>query len=263
MVLHEYNLDWYVQKLKRGERFGLGMYGDGEWQAIFRHALKMKRFTQNCEATVYDDKLCEEMAESLKYGGRNFLFSAPDTFKVVPEYFQYEAMADASAHIMGCDGIEYVEKNVWNKEMKEGGLWPLIEQLRKMPVYFIGNAYLRGLTFLKYKKFFEIGYPNCYLDGSFQKAKDDVVEFGKPGVYLIAAGIPAALMAQHIHKNVADATVIDTGSIWDGFVGIGGQRSFRHELYQDEAAWQAWAHKNIKDDTAWDFKFPGQLVPQP
>ena len=33
---------------------------------------------------------------------------------------------------------------------------------------------------------------------------------------------------------------IDMGSTWDSFVGIGGQRAWRGQLYSDPRKYQAW-----------------------
>ena len=245
MILIDHELDWYINKLKNGEYFSMGMYGDGEWQAIFNNVFKTT-YKRNCEHTEYTPELCSLMAQSLKYRSDNFYFSAPDTFKKVPEYFEYERMADIVLKRLNAN-IEFVEKNVWNKAMCEAKLAPLIRQLRKMDVYIVSNKALRKLDFLNYKGFYEIGYPNCFLDGTLKHAGDEILKDKKPGVYIIAAGIPATLLAQRLHNRISRSFFIDMGSIWDTFVGIGGQRATRAYLYSHPEEYAKWKEDNLKD----------------
>ena len=131
--------------------------------------------------------------------------------------------------------------------MCDAELNPLIMQLRKMNVVVISNKALRKLDFLKYDKFIEIGYPNCYLDGSLQKAYVEAIDYGKPAVYILACGIPAILLAQWLHGKIENSWFIDMGSIWDTFVGIGAQRPTRAYLYSHPEEYKEWLAKNLKN----------------
>ncbi len=244
MKLLEHPMDWYLEKLRNNEYFSMGMYGDGEWQAIFNASLQ-GGFDKNCEGTIYDTKLCQEMLESLKFKSANFYFSTPITFKKVPEFYKYETWIDETLKRLEVD-IEFVEKNVWNEEMKAGRLGPLIKELKKKKICIISNEALRGLTFLNYDKFIEIGYPNCYLDGTLDKAYTEAVKTDCE-VYIIAAGIPATLLVQRLHESLKNSFILDLGSIWDGFVGIGAQRSFRANLYANPELYKEWRAKNLYD----------------
>jgi hypothetical protein len=245
MKINNLPLSWYVDKLNNDEPFSLGHYGDGEWQAIFRRTIGCG-YTKNCEGTLYGDELSDQMAESLKYNHPNFYFASPNTFKKVPEYFVYEVMADKVMKDMGVD-IEFVEKNIWNEAMYKAELYPLIKALRNKNLCIIGNKNLRLLTFLGYDNFIEIGYPNCFTDGTLAKAYNQAVRYGQRGVFLVAAGIPATLLVQKLHSVLHDSWVIDMGSIWDGFVGIGGQRPTRREFYKHPETWKEWRDKNLQE----------------
>lgn len=238
-------MEWYLEKLRNNDYFAMGMYGDGELQCIFNASLN-GNFDKNCEGTIYDKKLSEEMLESLKYDKPGFLFSAANTFIQHPDFLQYGKWMDETLDKLGVQ-IEFVEKNVWNEEMKRANLAPLIRELRKKKVCIISNENLRALTFLNYDKFIEIGYPNCYLDGTLAKAGDEAIKYGQEAVYIIAAGIPATLLAQRLHTALPKAFILDLGSIWDGFCGIGAQRSFRANLYANPDQYKVWREANLKD----------------
>ena len=254
MILHNHPIEWYLQKIRAGEHFSLGMYGDGEWQCIF-NAFGAK-FTQNAEKTDYTPQLTQRMLDSLRFSPNPdkppFYFAAPDTFKTNAQYFTYEKQIDV---ILGRLNrrIEFVEKNVWHREMCEGNLYPVIKELRSHNLVIVSNKMLRGLDFLKYDKFVEVGYPNAFQD--MQRAVKECLEYGKAGIYIFACGIPAALFVQALHGKIKDSWFLDLGSIWDGFVGIGGQRATRREFYLHPEDWLKWVNKNLAGGTVpWEIK---------
>lgn len=235
MIVRNEPLSFYIDKLKNGEYFSQGMYGDGEWIAIF----KSRVGGENAEHTKYTPELCNALRTSLTFKEQNFLFSTPAGLKDRRASGIGEQVIDACLKEVGVE-IEFYEKDMWDKEMKSGGLVDFINQLRKMNVVVIGNQALSKLDFLRYDKFIEISYPNCYLDGSLTKAVEECLAYGKPGVYLFSAGLPAVLAVQQLHGKIPNSFFIDCGSIWDTFVGIGAQRGFRSELYADEEKYNAW-----------------------
>ena len=233
MIVRNEPLSFYVDKLKNGEYFSQGMYGDGEWIGIFHERVGR----ENAEHTIYSKELCDELEKSLEFKADNFFFSSPKVLDT-NEVFGPNKI-DNFLKSKGLE-IEFYEKDMWDKEMKSGGLVGFINQLRKMNVVVVGNKALSKLDFLMYDKFIEISYPNCYLDGTLERAVEECLSYGKPAVYLFSAGLPAALAVQQLHGRIPNSFFIDVGSIWDTFVGIGAQRGFRSELYADEEKYNAW-----------------------
>ena len=128
--------------------------------------------------------------------------------------------------------MEFYEKEVWDLAMKACELQEFWKSLKN--VVFIGNKYHRGLTFLNYEHFIEIGFPNCYTDGSWERAYEEAMAHGKPGIYLVSGGLSTALLIQRLHGKIPNSCFLDLGSIWDVFVGIGAQRGFRNYMYEDK-----------------------------
>src|SRR3990167_1606830 len=111
--------------------------------------------------------------------------------------------------------------------------------------YSVRHKYLRALNFFSYNHFIEIGYPNCYNDGTFNKAYDAAIAYGKPSVYLISCGLSAALLVQKLHGKIPDSWFIDCGSIWDIYCGIGAQRGSRNELYSNKEKLKEFLYKTL------------------
>lgn len=234
MIVHNKPLEWYVEKLKKKDYFSQGMFGDGEWIAMFGKQLGR----HNAEGTEYTADIQNILNETMLNAPPNFLLSVP------------AGLADQHASGIGqgridthMPGKEFYEKDMWDVHAREGTLGPFIKQLQGMKTCIISNKALRGLTFLNYDHFIEIGYPNCR-----SQIPRVLVQSQGPGddcVYLISAGLPAAYIARLLHRRYPRSFALDLGSIWDAYVGIGAQRGWRGELYADPEAYADWLSKAI------------------
>ena len=230
MIIHEYPLSWYVDKLNRMEYFSLGRYGDGAWIAMRGKS----NGEVNAEGGVFTPELAQALLELLlKYKARNYFFSTPAVMNH-PDLECLKRFAKRTAknrEFLDCDGP-------WDRESRTGGLVPFIRQLQGMKTCIISNWNHRRLTFLNYAHFIEIGFPNCFhqIDSVIKQ----VSKVGGGCVYLVSAGQPAPLMTQRIHAMFPDVFALDVGSVWDAFLGIGGQRGWRAELYADPDKYAAW-----------------------
>lgn len=240
MVVHDKPIEFYVNKLKNNEYFSIGMYGDGEWIAIFKERIGKT----NAEGTIYTKELCDALEQSMYFQSENFYFSTPAGLKNAQHTGIGEKKLDNWLSARNLN-IEFLEKDSWNDWAREAKLYHFIQQLRQMNVCIISNKALRGLNFLGYDHFIEISYPNCFIDGSLENAYNEAIKYGKSGVYLIAAGLPAALLVQRLHNQIPNSWFLDLGSTWDGFVKIGAQRGWRQELYKDKERWLRWFDKNL------------------
>lgn len=237
MIVHDYPINWYIDKLQRGEYFSMGMYGDGEWLGIFHDRIGGK----NAEETLYTQELCDELEASLVFDGGEipFLFA---TGKGLEHHSVLGNKIDEYLESKGLN-IEFVEKDMWDREVREMRFAPFIKQLRQMNVVIVSNKALRELDFLLYDHFMEVGYPNCHED--VDRAVQECVVYGKPSVFLVCMGLPGALFVQKLHGKVPQSFILELGSVWDIFVGIGAQRGWRQELYANPAAWEAHKQANL------------------
>jgi hypothetical protein len=235
MIVHNRPIEWYVDKLKNREYFSQGMYGDAEWLCIFHTHIG----GVNAENTVYTQELCDALEKSISYKSDTFLFS-------VPAILGHPSVG-MSDKIDKITQIEFVEKDMWDVESRLGGLVEFIKQLKTMRTCIISNKVLRELSFLDCHNFIEVSYPNCFDE--LESVMERVSLVGDDCVYLISAGLPAAIIAQQIHSKYTRIFALDLGSIWDAFVGIGSQRGWRGELYASKTKHREW--KNLYREI-WD-----------
>src|SRR3990167_8086162 len=135
MTIHDKLLGWYVDKINNNEYFSQGMYGDGEWIAIFKERVGKV----NAENTIYDEKLCDELRKSLKFRSSNFYFSTSSGLKNAQWTGIGEKRIDNCLMELGISDIEFYEKDIWDKEVREMRFKPLIDALKKHRICIISN----------------------------------------------------------------------------------------------------------------------------
>jgi hypothetical protein len=248
--MHERTIGYYVDRLRAGERFAMAGYSDAEWYCILRYCLGKKTGLGQILDGTTGDKLLKVL--QLRADDSNFLFAMPKCLWTMKDC-KNAGIGDLIEGLLtnyGLDITFYERDMVTDSLASTAGLFPFIDQLKQMDVVVIGNRKLRGLDFLNYKHFVEITSPNLHLqtDG-IQNAVDDAKSYGKPAVYLVSAGVSAALIISELWGQISDSFFIDCGSIWDAFVGIGGQRAWRGRLLNNPSDLAAWKRANIHGKT--------------
>lgn len=233
-------ISWYIERLQNNQPFSLVHFGDGEWTAVFKNdGHEVGRFErENAEGTIYTEPLCDELARTLEYKADNFFVATPDDLK----YIGMAGQVDDYLKKRGME-IEFHEKDVWNKASVEGELGPFIKELRNHRVCVISNEAMRGLYFLNYNEFTEINYPNAYIH------IDTIIDstgYRGSNVYIVAAGLAGPCIVRRLHEQIGEnGFIIEIGSIFDGFVGMGGQRGSRSEMYANPRKLMEWRRKNL------------------
>jgi len=227
--------------MREGRHFSIAGYSDAEWHCVTG--------TREGETTGFGQVL------SMHYGQRLLdvllrrrvdLVGQRGKFNIaVPRcLFELPWFSDGQLDwFLGSQGLrlEALERDMLTDDLaRAGDLYPFIKQLRSMPVVVIGNEALDGrLPFENH--FIGVSSPNLHLEpGGIERAVARAKKWGKPGVYLVSAGLSAAVIIDKLHDEIPDSWFIDCGSIWDTFAGIGGQREWRAELYADPAKLAAW-----------------------
>lgn len=243
MKIHRMPMSWYVDRLKVGDRFSFVGYSDAEWYSMMQ--LRLNTTTglgQHIDAT-HGKRLLRVMRE--RQCDRTWLFAVPSCLSKLPLFEKYPIDTFLEAQDIRIEGYE--RDMVLDDLAKNAGLYPFIRQLQAMDTVVIGPRELEGLAFLDYKQHFPIASPNLHMEPfGIQEVVGRVLRSRvKDAVYLVSAGVSAAVIIDRLCTAGIRATFMDCGSIWDAFVGIGGQREWRAELYADPAKLEAWKHTNL------------------
>lgn len=228
--------------------FSLVGYSDAEWYCVLGKRINERTGLGQIIDANHGKKLCEILERRQKC--ENFLFAVPRCLGQLPEFDTYDI--EDFLEKKGIE-LEAYERDMVTDDLAEAaGLYPFIREIqsRKNKVVVIGNKHLRKTShFLGYNHFIEIESPNLHkTSNGVDNAVRDAIRRGIQGLYLVSAGVSAAVIIDKLHDEIPKSWFIDCGSIWDAFVGIGGQREWRAKLYKDPVALAAWKWRNTHRD---------------
>jgi hypothetical protein len=235
-----------INLFSQGERKAIIGYGDAEWCSL----LDINLGTTTGLGQILDGVVGERLAEILilrKYD-TNFLISPP----VCMWQYDYGLYGTITEGIENFRETYNIRQTWYDRDLltdaaaKKGELFPLISWLQNKSLVIIGNEALENLDFLSPQKFIPVPSPNCHLDPqAIKKAINQAIEEPHPDIFLVSAGISSCLLIDELYDLCPTSSFIDCGSIWDAFVGIGGQRGWRGELYKNPQALETWKRKNL------------------
>lgn len=243
MLIHEHPIQWYIDKMIHGETFCFPGYSDAEFFSMM--GIRLNNLTGLGQVIHYatGQKLLDVMQR--RQASKDWLFAIPKCLWDLPQLTPPATTIDTylKKHKVKIEGYE--RDMVLDDLARDAGLFPLIQQLQDMDTVVIGNQWLSGLKFLDSKQFIPIPSPNLHMEiFGLEKVVQAAMERPRRDcVYLISAGVSAPLIIDRLYDLIPDSWFIDCGSIWDAFVGIGGQRTWRANLYANPVAHQKWKEK--------------------
>lgn len=248
MTIHERTMQWYIERMKVDDHFSFVGYSDAEWFCMFG--------LREGERTGFGQTISKEHGERLRdvmirrQGDPKFLFAIPKILWTLPVFDRDMIGKYLKHHHLKIEGYE--RDMVLDDLAAAGGLYPFIEQLRKMSVTMIGNDLLMHphvYRAVRWKRFIPITSPDHHMlqvgeKTGIEETVEQVLRDPIPGVYCVSAGVSAAVIIDKLYDRIPNSWFLDCGSIWDAFAGIGGQRQWRADLYQKPEELERWKVKN-------------------
>ncbi len=243
-MIHEYPIDFYIDKLKRQEYFCLPGYSDAEFYSMMGIRIGSKTGLGQILSKEHGVKLLDVMKR--RQNDPRWLFAIPKCLWDLPYFSKPYLTIDKYLERNRLDIEAYERDMILDDLAKNAGLHPFIKQLQQMDTVLIGpKEFSDGcLSFLNFKFNYEIPTPNLHMNSEYLEWVT-TRNVGKWKTILVSAGVSAPIIIDRMYETYPDNFYIDCGSIWDAFVGIGGQRQWRADLYQNPKALQAWKRKNI------------------
>lgn len=218
-------LEFFVDALHTGFPFTFSRWGDGEWHGILGTDLR-----ENCDGHPYTLDLCADLREVLDnqkpyYHGlmQNAIDEHGD--KVEKYLFEHQVL------------IPWYTGDTFVKAHLDGELLPLIRELKRRTILYVGPKHLRAISekIFPTKWYLEIPRYNAYsMKWEIMHALDSLIELSHPDVVAISAGFLSKILIDNLWDQADNEfTVIDFGSLWDGYVGT-ISRKWHKTKRQDE-----------------------------
>lgn len=247
MNILEKDILYYVSRLKNRQYFAFPGYSDAEWYCMMGLRAGGTTGLGQTISVKHGSKLTDVMKR--RYLDKNWLFAVPKVLPTLPLFTEYPIDTFLKENGFPDDITFYERDMVLDDLAKNAGLYPLIKQLQKMDSILIGPTDLKELEFLDYKRHVVIESPNLHMStNGISNAVEEVVRKSNiPNgiVCLVSAGVSAPVIIDRLYSLNPSAFYIDCGSIWDAFVGIGGQREWRARLYRSPEKLKQWRDKNL------------------
>lgn len=229
MKILEKEIDWYIDQMD--EPFSFPGYSDAEMFCLVGERVGSR--------TGYGQKLATDandlLLETLRKPGRMW----PAFPKIMLSFPQGPRVRN---YVASLGDISFYERDMVTDDLasQPGGLKPLIAKLRAMKVGLVGHPGLKELDVFDFE-FFPTEPNDFHLNREGMKKVVEDIKKSDCDIYLFSCGISAACMIGQVHGQ---AVMFDCGSMWDAYVGIGGQREWRAKLYADEDLLANWKQKN-------------------
>lgn len=244
-------LEWYIDKLQRGEPFTSLLYGDGEFTAMSGEVTG-RAYTNYRE--VVTQQLVEELRASLTEPGDDII-RGTDLFLAYPETYHGNDQESVKAvnrrmrALMTDEQIaKLVDGTVWDVAVREGKLGPLLKVIREQfkRTVLAANANLLRKTHHWFRVVMDVPERNaCSELDDLEYAFANRLAW-EPQVIVLCMGLGAIPLAMRLRKRFPEAAILDLGSTFDVFARIGAERGWRRELYEDEAKWRACVEANLE-----------------
>lgn len=263
--IHEKPITWYCDRLYNGDWFAQVGYSDAEWCCILGLREGEKTGLGQVLTSEHGKRLLDVLQR--RHKDPRWLFAVPKCLFDMSRSIFSDGCID---WFLGQQGItvEGYERDMITDDLaRTAGLYPLVNQLREMErwsghrqslggrpmsIGMIGPGYLSKLSEMNLfpiRHFVEIETPNLHLSPhGIEDAVHQVIHYGSrtTHVWLVSAGVSAAVIIDRLYDRLpAGSYFMDCGSIWDAFVGAGGQREWRAELYADPVKLADWIRRNI------------------
>lgn len=201
--IYSLTIETFVEKVKQ-PGFSFARYGDGTFMSL------MGKIGYNCDGAQVSPHQAAEIRASILDDG--ILHGIGDwALRVGAEEWLVEQGID----------IDWVDCNVMNTASHLGQLYPFIQLLRKRKVVMVGPEHVGRMKGFPVQHHVVI-HPTMAFEEikEIQLETEFAAERTQADTVLISAGPAAPPLVSRIHRTLPYLNVIDTGSIWDPYVGI-------------------------------------------
>jgi len=220
--IHPTPLSYYVGRLAANEPFSFVRYGNGEWDGIRGTRDRTGSGSQKLNVPGLQQDLMRSLMMAHKSG--NYLLGMQNYMQKRPEWQGVTQWLKDHA-----PGLTWHDADVFHHASSRAELWPLIQELRKKSLIFIGPPHLGKISArLPYQGHVVVPLPNGYQNK--KKIRRAILKQKGPAVFCFSAGPLAKVLIYELFPVLGKENfLIDFGSLWDVYVGV-KSRSYHKKI---------------------------------
>ena len=248
MTIQYLPLEWYADKVERGEPFTSLLYGDGEFQII----AGLRTGQTMAYGEVVTERMAEEMTASLEPNDQS-LIRGTDPHLIEPETYKGQdadqfqtSCAEYHRLLSGLRERDWTDGVVWDRASRDGELGPFLRALRTRRVVFVGNAVLAASLQPVLRQQASVLVPESNAWAAADSAEDLCRISREESAYVVCAGLTTIPVIMRLWRVNPLCTYLDLGSALDVFAGIGAERGWRAELYADPSRHQEVVARHLR-----------------
>lgn len=203
---------YYVDRIRDGHHFTLTRWGDGEWATVLGIE------GMNCDGNTYfpdmGDRLKETLLKPHPYPYHYGLVKiAREVYSSEIDFFCLKN----NVQITWADGTVFVDA------VRSARLYKLIQVLIDKKIVYVGPSTIRSLSAIDidYATFIDVPMIDAWLQYYVILQMVEVaIENHNPDILGVSAGMLTEVLLYDLYDKFGDSlTMIDFGSLWDGFLG--------------------------------------------
>lgn len=222
-MIHFFNppIDYYIRKMRRGERYTYAKFGDGEVICMLKW-LGVLDGNQMGKANTDDCKYIGTLGEAI----HNVLTKFDESYMLATTNLDRGSLSRHKKHLVTYFDkydIDYMvhdaDSGLYGSIIR-GGFLNLVKEMKDHPIIMVSSRDKRDLK-LKLAEHVEIAPKNSWL--RHDKNYEGVVRAAEKyddAIIAISAGMESIVLADRLFPDFGKTHwIINFGSIWDGFLG--------------------------------------------
>lgn len=216
LVVKPLEIEEFVSNLEEKRGYSFARYGDGTFLGM------QGKEGRNCDGSPIRKDQTDLLEKSIR--DTNIAHGMGDLALSV-------AHADLWLEAKGIE-IEWWDCNVMHTASIQGRLSPFIKLLKKRRTVLLGPWHVQQLKGIPLQAFISVHPTHAFYElARLEKAAVRNIEKSRANTVLISAGTAAPILVSRLHRRFPEVNVVDTGSLWDPYVGILSRKVFRRLGY--------------------------------
>jgi len=224
-------LNFYVDRIKKGERTVFPRWGDVEWFLALRKFGTCPFFRilekkgKNSSGHRFQPFLTKKLSDVLK-GNKDYLWGMqPKSMREMGPLIDKFLTQHKITH-------PWHWSDVFHKANCAGRLYPIVEICRDLKIVYVGPKHIENVHSKIFGKavaqYIRVPLPDCCIaEGQVLRKLSEAIQSEKPDLVGFSSAMLTNILIDKLHDKT-ECHMIDFGSVWDIYAGVKSRSMFRN-----------------------------------